>query len=66
MQDDVLMFNTKWLKDMKKQLSWGRLDVNLFLVGMSGVVTPAHYDIMENLFLQVSVFFYPCIHRFQI
>ncbi|XP_028402003.1 hypoxia-inducible factor 1-alpha inhibitor-like isoform X2 [Dendronephthya gigantea] len=53
MQDDVLMFNTKWLKDMKEKLSWGRLDVNLFLIGMGGVVTPAHYDIMENLFLQI-------------
>jgi hypothetical protein len=56
MQDDVLMFNTKWLKEMKEKLSWGRLDVNLFLVGMGGVVTPAHYDIMENLFLQVYVY----------
>ena len=53
MQDDVLMFNTRWLKDFKEKLSWGRLDVNLFLFGMGGVVTPAHYDIMENLFLQV-------------
>ena len=56
MQDDVLMFNTKWLKEMKEKLFWGRMDVNLFLVGMSGVVTPAHYDIMENLFLQVYLF----------
>ena len=56
MQDDVLMFNTKWLKEMKEKLLWGRMDVNLFLVGMSGVVTPAHYDIMENLFLQVYLF----------
>ena len=53
MQDDVLMFNTKWLKEMKEKLSWGRQEVNLFLIGMGGVVTPAHYDIMENLFLQV-------------
>ena len=53
MQDDVLMFDTKWFKEMKEKLSWGRMDINLFLVGMSGVVTPAHYDIMENLFLQV-------------
>ena len=53
MQDDVLMFDTKWFKEMKEKLSWGRMDINLFLVGMSGAVTPAHYDIMENLFLQV-------------
>ena len=52
------MFNTKWLKEMKEKLLWGKMDVNLFLVGMSEVVTPAHYDIMENLFLQVYISFY--------
>ncbi len=56
MQDDLLLFqNTKWLKKTKEKLSWGRMEVNLFLIGMGGVVTPAHYDIMENLFLQVCL-----------
>lgn len=54
MQDDIFMFNTLWLQQLKERLGWGRQDVNLLLVGMGGVVTPAHYDIMENLFLQVS------------
>ena len=53
MQDDIFLFDTIWLQNLKKRLEWGRLDANLFLVGMPGVVTPAHYDIMENLFLQV-------------
>ena len=47
------MFNTRWMRELIEKLAWGRQDVNLFLVGMGGVVTPAHYDIMENLFLQV-------------
>lgn len=53
MQDDIFMFDTLWLKKLKEKLGWGRQESNLLLIGMAGVVTPAHYDIMENLFLQI-------------
>jgi len=39
---------------MKKRGNFADLTSNLLLVGMDGVLTPAHYDEQENLFAQVE------------
>ncbi|XP_062513508.1 hypoxia-inducible factor 1-alpha inhibitor-like [Corticium candelabrum] len=53
MQDYLFQFNYLWLNSLAHKLQWGDIDTNLLLVGMPEVVTPAHYDGMENLFTQV-------------
>ena len=53
MQDHVFQFDYIWLNNIARQAGWGEVDTNLLLVGMPDVVTPAHYDGMENLFAQV-------------
>lgn len=35
-------------------MQWGDEVTNLLLVGMHDVVTPAHYDVLENLYVQVG------------
>jgi hypoxia-inducible factor 1-alpha inhibitor (HIF hydroxylase) len=54
MQDHVFQFNYVWLNEIARQAGWGDIDTNLLLVGMPDVVTPAHYDSMENFFAQIS------------
>lgn len=55
MQDDVFMFDLAWLSDLKRRFQWGEHKLNLLAVGMPDVVTPVHYDILENIFLQVRI-----------
>lgn len=54
MQNDVDSFNYTWLLDLVTRFSWGEDVTNLLLVGMPDVVTPAHFDVLENLYVQVS------------
>lgn len=54
MQNDVDSFNYAWLLDLVTRFSWGEDVTNLLLVGMPDVVTPAHFDVLENLYVQVS------------
>lgn len=53
MLDDIDSFNYTWLLDLVKRMQWGDEVTNLLLVGMHDVVTPAHYDTLENLYVQV-------------
>lgn len=54
MERDIESFDYSWLMDIVERLEWGDELVNLLLIGMADVVTPAHYDILENFFVQVS------------
>ena len=54
MKDDIESFDYSWLLDLVLRMDWGEDVVNVLLVGMPNVVTPAHYDILENLFVQVG------------
>ena len=51
---DVNSFNYTFLLDLVTRLNWGEDVSNLLLVGMPDVVTPAHFDILENLYVQVG------------
>ena len=51
---DVNSFNYSFLLDLVTRLNWGEDVSNLLLVGMPDVVTPAHFDILENLYVQVG------------
>ena len=51
---DYERFNWKWLDGIKPD-HWGALQQNLFILGMPNVVTPAHYDGLQNLFTQVCI-----------
>ena len=53
---DIDSFNYTWLLELVKRLDWGEDVTNLLLVGMPDVVTPAHFDILENLYVQVCLF----------
>lgn len=53
MQNDIESFDYTWLLELVSQLNWGKEVSNLLLVGMPDVVTPAHFDILENLYVQV-------------
>lgn len=53
MQNDIDSFNYTWLLDVVTRLSWGEDVTNLLLVGMPDVVTPAHFDVLENLYVQI-------------
>ena len=55
MRDDIESFDYTWLLKLVSRLDWGQEVSNLLLVGMPDVVTPAHFDILENLYVQVSV-----------
>lgn len=55
MRNDIESFDYTWLLELVSQLNWGKEVSNLLLVGMPDVVTPAHFDILENLYVQVSV-----------
>ncbi|KAH9488363.1 Hypoxia-inducible factor 1-alpha inhibitor [Bulinus truncatus] len=50
---DFTSFNWGWANETQKRNHWGPLTSNLLLVGMEGVITPAHYDEQENLFAQI-------------
>ena len=54
MLHDIDSFNYTWLLDLVTRMKWGEDVTNLLLVGMPDVVTPAHYDILENLYVQVG------------
>jgi len=53
MLDDIDSFNYTWLLHLVKRMQWGDEVTNLLLVGMHDVVTPAHYDVLENLYVQI-------------
>lgn len=53
MQNDIDSFNYTWLLDLVTRFSWGEDVTNLLLVGMPDVVTPAHFDVLENLYVQI-------------
>ena len=54
MLDDIDSFNYTWLLDLVRRMEWGDEVTNLLLVGMHDVVTPTHYDTLENLYVQVG------------
>ena len=54
MQDDVFMFDLAWINAIKRRFQWEDHVLNLFTVGMPDVITPVHFDILENIFLQVN------------
>ena len=51
--EDVNTMDYQWLIELVKKFGWGMEVTNMLIVGMHDVVTPAHIDILENLFLQV-------------
>ncbi|GFO38263.1 hypoxia-inducible factor 1-alpha inhibitor [Plakobranchus ocellatus] len=51
---DFKGFNWDFAYRQMKKNRWGPLTSNLLLVGMEGVITPAHYDEQENLFAQIQ------------
>ena len=53
MVDDIDSFTHTWLLDLVRRMEWGDEFLNMLLVGMHDVVTPTHYDTVENLFVQV-------------
>ena len=67
MLEDINTFDYSWLLDLVRRIRWGEDVTNLLLVGMPDVVTPAHFDILENLYVQVSrvltvCFYFICLH----
>lgn len=54
MLDDIDSFNYTWLLDLVRRMEWGDEVTNMLLVGMPDVVTPTHYDTLENLYVQVG------------
>ena len=54
MLDDINSFDYDWLFRLVTRMHWGEDVTNLILVGMPDVVTPAHYDSLENLYVQVA------------
>ena len=54
MLKDIDSFNYTWLLDLVRRVNWGEELANMLFVGMHDVVTPAHFDILENLYVQVS------------
>lgn len=55
MLEDINSFDYSWLLDLVRRMNWGEEVTNLLLVGMQDVVTPAHFDILENLYVQVGI-----------
>ncbi|ESO87419.1 hypothetical protein LOTGIDRAFT_220114 [Lottia gigantea] len=53
---DFIKFNWSWATEQQKKYKWGALTSNLLLVGMDGVITPAHYDEQQNFFAQIGGF----------
>ena len=53
MLEDIDSFNYTWLLDLVRRMDWGEELTNMLLVGMPDVVTPTHFDILENLYVQV-------------
>lgn len=54
MHEDVMSFNYTWLMEMVTRMDWRQEMSNLLLIGMKSVVTPAHYDLLENFYLQIQ------------
>ena len=54
-KDDLNNFDYAWLLHLAFQLGWSTNVINMLFVGMPNVLTPTHYDMMENLFIQVGV-----------
>lgn len=53
MLEDIDSFNYTWLLDLVSRMEWGDEVTNMLLVGMHDVVTPTHYDTLENLYVQI-------------
>ena len=53
---DLNEFDYSWLIELAFQLGWSTNVINMLFVGMPNVFTQAHYDMMENLFIQVNNF----------
>ncbi|KAL9961291.1 hypothetical protein ACROYT_G030203 [Oculina patagonica] len=53
MLEDIDSFNYTWLLDLVRRMDWGEELTNMLLVGMPDVVTPTHFDILENLYVQI-------------
>ncbi|XP_067672862.1 hypoxia-inducible factor 1-alpha inhibitor-like [Haliotis asinina] len=51
---DFMGFNWKWITEQQRKHKWGPLTSNLLLIGMDGVITPAHYDEQQNFFAQIQ------------
>lgn len=62
MLEDINTFDYSWLLDLVRRIRWGEDVTNLLLVGMPDVVTPAHFDILENLYVQVSLVLTACFY----
>ena len=56
MKEDIDSFNYTWLLQFVRRFDWGEDLTNMLFVGMPDVVTPAHFDILENLYVQVSLY----------
>lgn len=53
MKEDIDSFNYTWLLQFVRRFDWGEDLTNMLFVGMPDVVTPAHFDILENLYVQI-------------
>ncbi|XP_028404234.1 hypoxia-inducible factor 1-alpha inhibitor-like [Dendronephthya gigantea] len=53
-QSDLNNFDYSWLLHVAFELGWSTNVLNMLFVGMPDVVTPLHYDIMENVFIQLQ------------
>ena len=54
MKSDLYSFDYTWLLRVAFELGWSTNVLNMLFVGMPNVVTPLHYDLMENIFIQVE------------
>jgi hypothetical protein len=55
-KSDLNNFDYNWLLHVAFELGWITNVLNMLFVGMPNVVTPLHYDIMQNIFIQVGIF----------
>jgi hypothetical protein len=55
-KSDLNNFDYNWLLHVAFELGWSINVLNMLFVGMPNVVTPLHYDIMQNIFIQVGIF----------
>ncbi|CAB4015110.1 Hypoxia-inducible factor 1-alpha inhibitor [Paramuricea clavata] len=53
-KSDLNNFDYNWLLHVAFELGWSTNVLNMLFVGMPNVVTPLHYDIMQNVFIQLQ------------